>query len=146
MDHVLSNKWWELVFRVVQDLDEGNVPYSFDASTSLFVHGIEDFEIDDLDIMIQWNYFEIAHKLFQKYNPSPINKGGFWQFNFFVDGMEVHILSSEQITCLEKDRERTAIQKENRTIWSKSILFYRRYTKNPYLIELIDDFLKAKNN
>ncbi|MNR07525.1 hypothetical protein D3C85_1236470 [compost metagenome] len=39
-----------------------------------------------------------------------------------------------------------AIQKENRTIWFKTILFYRRHTKNPHLIELIDDFLKAKNN
>lgn len=28
MDHALSNKWWELVFRVVKDLDEGNVPYA----------------------------------------------------------------------------------------------------------------------
>lgn len=143
MDHALSNKWWELVFRVVQDLDEGSVPYSFDASTSLFVHGIVDFEMDDLDIMIQWDYFETAHKLFQKYDPSPINKGGFWQFNFFVEGMEVHIMSSEQITCLGEDKERIKIQKDNRTLWSKSIHFYRRHTKNPHLIELIDDFLKA---
>lgn len=146
MDIALSNKWWELVFRVVKELDEGNIPYSFDASTSLFVHGIEDFEMDDLDIMIQWDYFETAHKLLQKYNPSPINKGGFWQFNFYVDGMEVHIMSSELITCLEKDEERVAIEKDNITVWSKSIQFYRRHTKNSRLIELIDDFLKKKNN
>jgi hypothetical protein len=146
MDHTLSNKWWEIVFKVTQDLDEGKVPYSFDASTSLFVHGIEDFEMDDLDIMVQWDYFEVAYKLFQQYNPSPINKGGFWQFNFFIDGLEVHIMSSEHITNLKSDNERVAIRKENRIIWSKSILFYRRHTTNLSLITLIDTFYNQTNN
>ncbi|SFE09225.1 hypothetical protein SAMN05216378_2291 [Paenibacillus catalpae] len=56
MDNEQSNKWWKLVFSVINVFDEGKIPYSFDASTSLFVHGIEDFDMDDLDIMIQWNY------------------------------------------------------------------------------------------
>lgn len=53
-------------------------------------------------------------------------------------------MSSEQITCLEKDDERVAIEKESIIIWSKSIHFYRRHTKNPRLIELIDNFIMSK--
>lgn len=144
MDTELSNKWWELIFTIVQVLEENRVPYSFDASTSLFVHGIEDFEMDDLDIMIQWDYFEVVHKLFQKNDPSPINKGGFWQFNFFVDGLEVHMMSSEQINNLAVDDERVLIKKGNTPIWSKSIQFYRRHTTDSHLAGLIDNFLSIE--
>jgi hypothetical protein len=100
--------------------------------------------MDDLDIMVQWDYFEAIHRLFQKYDASPINKGGFWQFNFFIDGLEVHIMSAEFMTCLEKNRERVAIEKGNKTIWSKSVHFYRRHTTDTYLAGLIDKFLRER--
>jgi len=50
---------------ITYELDGLHIPYSIDASSSLFVHGIEDFETDDLDIMIQWDHFETAHHLLQ---------------------------------------------------------------------------------
>jgi len=137
-----TKKWWEIIFKLVNDFEENNIKYSFDASTSLFVHGINGFEMDDLDIMIQWDQFETVHQMFKKYSPSPTNhKRGFWHFRFYIDDREVHIMSSEQIKDLEEDPERVNVDKDDKKIWSKSIHFYRRYTNDYYLQKLIDDFI-----
>ena len=139
-------KWWELIYKLVEDLDRYNIAYSFDASTSLFVHGIDAFEMEDLDIMIQWNHYKSSHEIFEKYKPTPISqKGGFWHFRFYIDDLEVHLMSSDQICHLQEDPEHVCIEKDGVEIWSKSIQFYRRYTTDTYLQKLIDDYLDKVN-
>ncbi|WP_164669835.1 hypothetical protein [Virgibacillus doumboii] len=140
-------KWWEIIFKLVNELKENNIIYSFDASTALFVNGIDSFDMEDLDIMIQWDCYEGAYEMFKKYSPTPASqKGGFWHFRFYVDGMEIHLMSSEEINNLQEDPERRCIEKEGVKIWSKSIYFYRRYTNDFFLKKLIDDYIKKTND
>ncbi|WEG11698.1 hypothetical protein PU629_16320 [Pullulanibacillus sp. KACC 23026] len=143
-----SNQWWKIIFGLVNELDENNITYSFDASTSLFVNGIDNFDMEDLDIMIQWDCYEIAFRVFGKYSPTSISqKNGFYHFRFYINDLEIHLMSSDQINYLNKDPDRVCIQKDGVKIWSKSIHFYRRYTNNPYLKKVIDEYIhKTKDN
>lgn len=138
-----SKNWWGIILKLVNELEDNNIIYSFDASTALFVNGIDTFEMEDLDIMIQWDCYESVHEIFEKYSPTSISlKGGFCHFRFYIDNMEIHMMSSEQINNLKKDPERICIEKDGVKIWSKSIHFYRRYTNDTYLQKLIDDYIK----
>jgi hypothetical protein len=123
-------------------LDTNGIIYSYDASTSLFVHGI-DIDMDDLDIMIQWDYFHKSHEFFSEYSPTEIITEGFVQYHFFINGLKVHILGSPQITNLSEDPERVKILRDNKEYWSKSIFFYRKFLddEEPYAV-LIDEFVR----
>lgn len=145
MDSFEKRKWWELIKQLAHELSVEKIIYHFDASTSLFVHGI-DFDMDDIDIVIQWNYFEKAHDYFEKYGASLIETANFSQFFFMIDNMKVHILSSIRCTNLEEDSERVMIHKDDEILWSKSVGFYRRNHPDDHpLAALIDQFL-AKNS
>ena len=145
MDRTVSNAWWKVIFQMADELNKEAVAYSFDASTSLFVHGIE-FDMDDVDIMIEWDYFSKVHNLFEEYKPCGIKEGVFSHFHFFIDGLKVHIMSSPSISDLKNDSERVKIEKDGHVMWSKCVQFYRRHiTSDNPLEALIDDYLKEAN-
>ena len=45
--------WERLIVKIAGAFDEASIPYHLDASTALYVQGI-DFEMDDLDITVKW--------------------------------------------------------------------------------------------
>jgi environmental stress-induced protein Ves len=146
MEIFKREQWWTLIKQIAIELEEQKIPYHFDASTSVFVHGI-DFDMDDIDILIQWDCFEKAHEYFKKYGATAIQNSSFSQFFFMVDNMKVHILSSERCTNLEDDNERVIIHKDNQILWSKSVSFYRRHHSDDHpLAALIDEFLRKERN
>jgi hypothetical protein len=144
MEKIEREQWWSLIKQIAAELEEQKIPYHFDASTSLFVHGI-DFDMDDIDILIQWDCFEKVHGYFEKYAASEIQAGSFSHFFFMVDKMKVHILSSERCTNIKQDNERVTIHKDDQVLWSKSIAFYRRHHSDDHpLAALIDEFNSEK--
>ncbi len=135
------SQWWKVIFRVAQTLDVERIPYSFDASTSVFVHGIE-FDMDDVDVMVQWSDHQAAHTASRGHGPTPIELGTFPRFRLHIDGRMVYILATEEIVDLGKDPERVRIDKDGHTLWTKDIRFYRRHIDGGSpLAVLIDEYL-----
>lgn len=141
MEQLEKEKWWTLIKQLARELSTEEITYHFDGSTSLFVHGI-DFDMDDIDIVIQWNCFKKAHDYFKTYGASNIQTSSFSQFFFTINNMKVHFLSSEMCVNLKEDSERAIVKKDNEILWSKSVKFYRRYHADEHpLSVLIDEFL-----
>lgn len=144
MDKNLKQRYWNLIIELADKLNELQIPYHFDASTSLFVHGI-DFDMDDIDIMVEWNSFEKSHEYFMDYGAEPVMITTFFQFYVTMDGLPIHFLSSPRALNFSNDAERVQIIKEKHVIWSKSIEFYRRNHSDDHpLAGLIDDYLKKR--
>jgi hypothetical protein len=144
MDERLLSSWWKVIYKVADELEKEGIPYSFDGSTSLFVHGIE-FEMDDVDVMVQWDNFQKSYSIFRKYRPSLIEEGTFSHFHFFIDNLKVHIMSSESIIDLSNDSERVKIEKDGHVLWSKCIDFYRRHIPSDHpLAVLIYAFIEKR--
>lgn len=145
MDERSISSWWKVIYKMADELAKEGVPYSFDGSTSLFVHGIQ-FEMDDVDIMVQWDNFQRAHSIFQKYGASPIEEGCFLHFHFFIDSLKIHIMSSEEIQNLSNHQERVKLEKDGLVLWFKCIDFYRRHISSDHpLAGLIDEFIEKRN-
>ncbi|MCG7409654.1 hypothetical protein MH117_19805 [Paenibacillus sp. ACRRX] len=143
MDNQVNFGWWDLIKIISKELDINDISYSYDASTSLFVHGME-IDMDDLDIMVQWDCFTKSYDLFQKYQPSDISYHSFVHYHFYINGLKVHILGSEQIDNLAEDLERVRlITTQGDVIWSKSLFFYRRHlvTDHP-MVQDIDAWIE----
>jgi len=117
-----SLAWWRVIETVADTLDGAGIPYSFDASASVFVHGLE-FAMDDVDVMVDATHFPAARETFLRYGPTPITVASFSHFHFYIDGRKVHILTRESITDLSTDRDRVSMLRTGRTLWSKSIGF-----------------------
>jgi hypothetical protein len=145
MDEEIRDCWWELIYIIADDLLKEGITYSFDASTALFVHGIE-FDMDDIDITVQWDCFEKLHQHFQKYGTSQIIKTNYSEFHFTINSFRVHVISSEEIVDLASDPERIKLEVEGHLLWSKTLQFYRRRISLDHpLADLIDVFLERKN-
>lgn len=145
MDEEIRDCWWELIYIIADELQNQEIIYSFDSSTALFVHGIE-FDMDDIDITVQWDNLEKTHQLFQKYGASQIIKTNFSEFHFSINSFKVHVISSEKILDLTVDPERVCIRREGHFMCSKTLQFYRkRITLDHPLADLIDVFMEKNN-
>ena len=108
---------WKVILQIAEKLNSEGIPYHFDASTSLFVHGI-DIEMDDVDISIQWDTFQEVHKLFPMYGPTSIvHKGGWHQFHVDLNGVDIHFLSSENMVDLSSHSERVRLVRGTTVFW-----------------------------
>lgn len=139
MEEEIRDCWWELIYIIADELKDQKIIYSFNASTSLFVHEIE-FNIDDIDITVQWNCFEKAHKCFQKYGASPIIEGNFSEFHFIINCFKVHIISSKRIIDLSIDKERVRLEREDHILWPKTLQSCRCHLNIDNPSDLIDVF------
>ena len=77
--------WGKVILQVVKTLDNENVEYHIDASSSLYVHGV-DFDMDDLDITVKWGEIEKNYQVFEKNTPTKLNLNYPSSFKFKVDG------------------------------------------------------------
>ena len=138
-----SDLQWRVIVKIANKLNLARIPYHFDASTILFVHGIE-IEMDDVDISIQWDRFEIAHSLFGDYHATPIIEKDSWhQFRAIIDGIDLHFLSAKGMMDLKTHSERERLFIKETVLWSKSVAFYRRHMDNDHRwIAKVDQFLQ----
>lgn len=148
MDEDIRDCWWELIYILADELKTEKIIYSFDDETILFVHGIE-FDMDDIDITVQWSDFNRTYNLFQKYNSSEIIETNFYEFHFIIGGLKVHVISSPTINDLQEDSDRIVLEREDHILWSKTLMFYRKHLtpEHPFveLADLIDLFIDTND-
>lgn len=148
MDEDIRDCWWELIYILADELGKEKIVYSFDDETILFVHGLE-FDMDNIDITVQWDCFKKVHDYFSKYNTSEIIQTNFSEFHFVISGFKVYVISSASLNNLEEDQDRIIIDREGHILWSKSLTFYRKHLTldHPYadLMDLIDLFIDTND-
>ena len=142
-----SDLQWQVIITIADNLNAAGIRYHFDASTILFVHGI-DIEMDDVDISLQWDRFQEAYAILSMYEPTPIvYKKGWHQFHVDFDGVDVHFLSAEGMTMLSAQSERVQLTRGRTIFWSKAVAFYRRHLEDDHpWVPRIDQFLKDRQS
>lgn len=142
MDEEIRECWWELIFIIADELEALEIKYSFDSSTSLFVHGIE-FNMDDIDITVEWKDFFRTYDYFKKYEAGPIIKRDFFEFEITINCFKIHVVSSEKINNIEDDCDRVMQEREGHILWSKTPQCYRRRIALDHpLADLIDVYME----
>jgi SAM-dependent methyltransferase len=125
-----NDHWWPLIHKLATELETAGIPYSIEGSTGLFVQGVDVPDMDDIDISVQWDQFETAHELFQPYGVGIIEQYPGWaKFHFVRDGLPVDILCYYN-TVVEADPDRISVQVGGKSLFAKSVDFYRRHAKS----------------
>ena len=63
--------WERIINVVVAALEQEVIRYHLDASSSLYAHGVE-FNMDDLDVTVEWGKINTAHALFSQHNTGTV--------------------------------------------------------------------------
>jgi hypothetical protein len=124
--------WNKIIPAICQTLENANIRYHADASSSLFVHGFE-FEMDDFDVTVEWSKIESARSAFSEFNPSEISGVSPKKFTFNVSGYAIDVMAYESETGIGPDCERTQVLFSGVEVWSKKPSFYltRMRTNHP---------------
>jgi len=138
--------WERLIVKIAGAFGEASIPYHLDASTALYVQGI-DFEMDDLDITVKWGCLDCARKLFIKRAPSPISSTPSPSFHFDVDGLKVDVLAYESPTGLGDPADRVQISVAGVRVWTKTVDFYRRHMRADHpLANLVSEHFRNQQS
>lgn len=136
--------WERLIVRVAGALEHERIPYHLDASTALYVHGI-DFEMDDLDITVKWGCLEQTRELFKQYAPTPISSAASPSFQFEVDSLIVHVMAHQSSTGIGAANDRTQVTVAHAMVWTKTVEFYHRHIGADHPLKpLVSDWLRQQ--
>ena len=117
---------WECVVKLVAlTFEQAAIRYHVDASSSLYVQGVE-FEMEDLDLTVEWGTLQNARKLFLEYTPSEISSDYPPSFRFIVKSKEVHVMSYQSETGIGSSQDRIKVKVAGSEIWRKTIEFYKQ--------------------
>lgn len=133
---------WNVICYLAELFEINNIEYQFDASTSVFIHGVE-FIMDDIDVIILKQYKDKVKQLLTDYNQTDIEitQNSMEYFFAEIENQKVHFMFPYcKKDCTEETRD---IIHCGVKVHSKTIEFYRRHIKddNP-LLPLIDRELK----
>ena len=118
--------WEEVILLVVLSLEKAGIRYHVDASSSLYVHGVE-FEMEDLDLTVEWGAIHRARELFLAYHPGAVNGRYPPSFTFSINSKEVHVMSYESVSGVGSAKDRTRVKVAGTEVWSKTIEFYKTH-------------------
>lgn len=124
-----------VIKKLANILEESNISYHFDASTSVFIHGI-DFEMDDIDIVFMYSEREKVKEVFKDYKMSlseRVCEIGLEYFFIEVEGQQVHCLfyeSSQAINQDEFNKDAEVLLIEGQKMMVQSLEFYLKYSKD----------------
>lgn len=129
---------WNVICYLAELFESNNIEYQFDASTSVFIHGVE-FAMDDIDVIVLKKYKEKVKRLLSEYEQTNIEITNNLMEYFFVQikNQKVHLMFPYSKTdCIDETRD---ISHNGVKIHTKTMEFYRRHIKgdNP-LLPLID--------
>ena len=147
--HIKVTNQWRVIKRLAKIFKDNSVLYHYDASTSVFIHGV-DFEMDDIDIVFPYNSIELIRALFSDFDLSDIKHAesiGLKHFKFYMDQEEIHCLFYEG-AVEDFANEDVRLVVEDQEIWAKSLKFYARNTSKdnpllPRVLELLEGELYA---
>lgn len=138
--------WASIVKRVVSVLEENGIQYHVDASSSLYVHGVE-FEMDDLDVTVEWGAIETVAELFKDRNPSEFSKDYPPSFKFPIANSVVHIMSYRSDSGIGDEKDRVQVEFNGVKVWSKSISYYQKHMSPEHRLHgPLQQYLERSNN
>lgn len=128
-------KTWDIIKKLTSMFKENNISYHFDASTSVFIHGIE-FEMDDIDVVFMYKEKERVKELFMDYNMSQsqvVDEIGLEYFFAEIDTQKVHCLfydSSKTVSKDEFNKNAETVVVDEQEIMVQSLEFYLKYSSD----------------
>ena len=133
---------WKVICYLAELFESNKIEYQFDASTSVFIHGVE-FPMDDIDVVILKQYKENVRRLLVEFEQTDmeIYNNSMEYFFVHIHGLKVHLMFPYfKKDCIEETRD---IIHNSVRIHTKTMEFYRRHIKddNP-LLPLIEKELK----
>jgi hypothetical protein len=142
---------WRVIKKLAYLFETNNIHYHYDASTTVFVHGIE-FEMDDIDIVFMWNEENTLKEVLKDYIVSEtkyMKEIGLKYFFSEIDGQKIHCLfygDEDTIATKEEFNSNAAILSiDGQNIMAQSLEFYLRYSKDKNnLRQRIISFLSEK--
>ncbi|BCN30928.1 hypothetical protein [Anaeromicropila herbilytica] len=133
---------WNVICYLAELFEINNIEYQFDASTSVFIHGVE-FIMDDIDVIILRQYKDKVKQLLINYNQTDIKISEYEMEYFFaeIQNQKVHFMFPyDKKDCIEETRD---IIHNGVKVHTKTAEFYRRHIKNDNpLLPLIDSVLE----
>lgn len=119
---------WPALLEVASRLEAAGAGYQFIDSTALFVQGVAlPPGLDEIAVSVQWDLFETVHALFQPDGAGTVEqmRERAW-FRCRVAGVPVRI-GCAYGTVVAADPNRVRVERDGRTLWAKSILYYKRH-------------------
>ena len=145
MEEESKECWWELIYILTDELNSQNIAYCYDASTSLFVNGI-DFEMNDIDVIVQWDCFEKSFEYFKKYGAYLIEDTEINEYKFKINSYIIHVKSKKSISNIEQMKDKLKIERDGYILWSRDPRVYReKITLDHPLADLIDVFFERNS-
>ena len=142
---------WKVIKKLAYSFEAKNIHYHFDASTSVFVHGIE-FEMDDIDIVFMWNEENLLREVLKDYIVSEtkyMKDIGLKYFFAEFEGEKIHCLfygdDNSMVTEKEFNSNAVVLNVEGQSIMTQSLDFYLRNSKDKNNLKpLIYNFLSEE--
>lgn len=122
---ISRKQWGDVLLRVITTLDQHAIKYHVDASSSLYFQGV-DFEMNDLDLTVEWGSIGEMVYIFEEYGPLGVSVGYPPSVRFYVEGNEVHILSYKSVSGIGESRDRVMVDVDGFSVWCKTIEFYKK--------------------
>ena len=133
---------WNVICYLAELFERHNIEYQFDASTSVFIHGVE-FLMDDIDVIVLKVYKDKVKQLLSEYVPTDteITQNLMEYFFVQIQNQKVHVMFPySKKDCIEETRD---IIHNGVKVHTKTMEFYRRHIKNDNpLLPLIDRELR----
>jgi hypothetical protein len=139
-------KYWNTICYLSKLFDDNGIEYQFDASTAVFIHGIE-FEMDDLDMCILMAYREKVLELLSTFKRTDMevyeNRMEYCYVQ--IEDIKVHLMFPYyKVDCQEETRD---IIYKGVSIHTKTMEFYRRHKGDAHpLAERIDQKIAEMKN
>ncbi|WP_102398755.1 hypothetical protein [Haloimpatiens massiliensis] len=142
---------WSVIKSLASIFEQNNIKYHYDASTSVFVHGIE-FEMDDIDIVFMWHEENHLKEVFKGYGVTKteyIQEIGLKYFWMEIDGQKIHCLlyksDNSNLTEKEFNKNAEAVYVDGQKIMTQTLEFYLKNCKDKNNLKTkICDFLVKK--
>lgn len=129
------DKYWNIICYLSMLFNDNDIEYQFDASTSVFIHGIE-FKMDDLDICILKAYKEKVLELLSPFERTEIKvfENQMEYCYVQIEGVKVHLMfPNDKTDCREETRD---IIRNGVSIHTKTMEFYRRHLDDNHPLAL----------
>ena len=125
--------WTNVITAVSQRLENAGIQYHIDGSASLYVCGLpleNQKDLDDLDIVVNWNQFHSALKIFTAFNPDLKTDSETFKLASFASKQHpIDIMAYPSDSGIGDDKDRCQVTYNGQKLWSKTPEFY--LTNNP---------------
>lgn len=123
----LLDRWWHVLITVTDTLDALPVAHCVVEDAALVAQGVALPALPPITLLVQWDLFADVYRAFTPYAPGAVvEEQGGSRFDVTLDDVPISI-GCRRNTVVATDPERIAVERDQRVIWAKSLLFYKRH-------------------